>query len=62
MEKNKDTYTLIYTSQNEGWKGTLKLPEMRGKTITMNGKQQLVEGDTILLNSRKSTIIIPLDK
>ncbi|OUO03090.1 family 78 glycoside hydrolase catalytic domain [Bacteroides clarus] len=62
IEKNKDTYTLIYTSQNEGWKGTLKLPEMRGKTITMNGKQQLVEGDTILLNSRKSTIIIPLDK
>lgn len=61
MKKDKEVYTLVYTSQDKDWRADLVLPGMKGKSIEINGKKQTVKEDAVRLSEQKCTVIIPLN-
>lgn len=58
ISKEDKTYTLNYVSEQKGWKIKLRLPDSKGKRITVNNKSVPVPDEDLLLESQHGSIVI----
>lgn len=60
MERNEQYYTIDYVSEEKDWMIKLIMPEMTGKSISVNGNTQTVNEDCILIQDSRCLVQIPV--